>query len=116
MPPQKTVLSGIQPSGALHVGNFFGAVRQYLSFIDQGYRCFFFLANFHALTSVRNKEEMLRLTADAALSYLAMGIDPERATLYLQSDLPEVCELQWLLTSVTPMGLLERCHAYKDKV
>ena len=112
----QVVLSGIQPSGALHVGNYFGAVRQYLRFIEQGYRCMFFIANYHALTVVKSRAEMLRLTQDTAVSYLAMGLDPTRATLYRQSDIPEVCELQWLLTTVTPMGLLERCHAYKDKV
>jgi tryptophanyl-tRNA synthetase len=110
------VLSGIQPTGALHVGNYFGAVRQHLAFIDKGYRCFYFLANYHALTSIRDRDGMLLLTRDVALDYLAMGLDPDRATFYRQSDVPEVCELQWLLTTVTPMGLLERCHAYKDKV
>src|SRR5437870_6840312 len=111
----RVVLSGIQPSGALHVGNYFGAVRQYLQLIEQGHRCLFFIANYHALIAVRNREELLRLTQDTAVSYVAMGLDPTKATLYRQSDIPEVCELQWLLTTVTPMGLLERCHAYKDK-
>lgn len=110
------VLSGIQPSGALHLGNYFGAVQQYLEFIDKGHRCFFFLANYHTLTSVRDADQLRELTHDAAVGYLAMGLDPARATLYRQSDIPEVCELQWILTTLTPMGLLERCVAYKDKI
>jgi tryptophanyl-tRNA synthetase len=111
-----TILSGIQPSGNLHLGNFFGAVQQYLEFIAQGHRCFYFLANYHALTSLRDPNRLLQLTHSAAMDYLALGLDPERCAIYRQSDLPEVCELQWILTTVTPMGLLERCHAYKDKV
>jgi len=110
------VLSGIQPSGNLHLGNYFGAVRQYLELIDRGYQCYYFLANYHALTSIRDREELSRLTLSTAADYLAMGLDPERCAIYLQSDLPEVCELQWILTTVTPMGLLQQCHAYKDKV
>ena len=112
----KVILSGVQPSGGLHVGNYFGAIRQFLSLTEEGYNCYFFLANFHALTSLRSPEAMLAATQDTAVSYLALGLDPERATLYRQSDIPEVCELAWMLTTVTPMGLLERCHAYKDKV
>jgi len=110
------VLSGIQPSGNLHLGNYFGAVRQYLELIDRGYECYYFLANYHALTSIRSREELSRLTYSTAADYLAMGLDPQRCAIYLQSDLPEVCELQWLLTTVTPMGLLQQCHAYKDKI
>lgn len=110
------VLSGIQPSGKLHLGNYFGAVKQYLELIEQGHDCYYFLANYHALTTVRNRQELLDLTWQAAVDYLALGLDPERCAIYLQSDLPEVCELQWILTTITPMGLLERCHAYKDKV
>jgi tryptophanyl-tRNA synthetase len=110
------VLSGIQPSGNLHLGNYFGAVQQYLEFISKGYRCFYFLANYHALTSLRDRDRLLRLTRAAAIDYLALGLDPERCAIYRQSDLHEVCELEWILTTVTPMGLLERAHAYKDKV
>ncbi len=110
------VLSGIQPSGNLHLGNYFGAVQQYLEFINKGYRCFYFLANYHALTSLRDRDRLLQLTLSTAIDYLALGLDPERCAIYRQSDLPEVCELQWILTTVTPMGLLERAHAYKDKV
>ncbi|MBI3464257.1 MAG: tryptophan--tRNA ligase [Planctomycetes bacterium] len=113
---QTVILSGIQPSGNLHLGNYFGAVQQYLEFIARGHSCYYFLANYHALTSVRDRERLLELTRSTAADYLAMGLDPERCVVYRQSDLPEVCELQWILTTVTPMGLLERCHAFKDKV
>jgi tryptophanyl-tRNA synthetase len=111
-----TILSGIQPSGNLHLGNYFGAVQQFLQFIAGGHRCYYFLANYHALTSLRDRDRLLELTVSTAADYVALGLDPDRCTVYLQSDLPEVCELQWILTTVTPMGLLERCHAYKDKV
>jgi len=115
-PPKITILSGIQPSGNLHLGNYFGAVQQFIQFIEEGHTCYYFLANYHALTTIRDRERLLELTRDTAADYLALGLDPERCAIYLQSDMPEVCELQWLLTTVTPMGLLERCHAYKDKV
>ncbi len=111
-----TILSGIQPSGNLHLGNYFGAVRQYLQFIEGGHRCFYFLANYHALTSLRDRVRLLELTHSTAADYLALGLEPDRCAIYRQSDLPEVCELQWILSTVTPMGLLERCHAWKDKV
>jgi tryptophanyl-tRNA synthetase len=110
------ILSGIQPSGNLHLGNYFGAVQQYLDFIDSGARCFYFLANYHALTSLRDRNRMLELTRSTAADYVAMGLNPERCVIYRQSDIPQVCELSWFLSTVTPMGLLERCHAYKDKV
>ena len=115
-PEKKVILSGIQPSGNLHLGNYFGAVQQFLQFIEEGNSCYYFLANYHALTTLRDRPRLLELTRTTAADYLALGLDPERCAIYLQSDLPEVCELQWLLTTVTPMGLLERCHAYKDKV
>ena len=111
-----TILSGIQPSGNLHLGNYFGAVQQFLQFIEDGHECFYFLANYHALTSVRDAKRLLDLTRGTAADYVALGLDPSKCAIYAQSDLPEVCELQWLLTTVTPMGLLERCHAYKDKL
>lgn len=116
MNSKPVILSGIQPSGNLHLGNYFGAIRQYLDFIATGHPCYYFLANYHALTSVRDREQLRALTEATAADYLALGLDPERCAIYRQSDMPEVCELQWLLTTVTPMGLLERCHAYKDKV
>ena len=110
------IVSGIQPSGNLHLGNYFGAVQQFIQFIEEGHECYYFLANYHALTSIRDRKRLLELTRSTAADYLALGLDPERCSIYLQSDLPEVCELQWLLSTVTPMGLLERCHAYKDKI
>jgi tryptophanyl-tRNA synthetase len=115
-PEKMTILSGIQPSGNLHLGNYFGAVQQFIQFISEGHQCYYFLANYHALTSLRDGRRLLELTRGTAADYLALGLDPERCAIYLQSDMPEVCELQWILTTVTPMGLLERCHAYKDKV
>ncbi len=110
------IVSGIQPSGNLHLGNYFGAIRQFLQFIAEGYECYYFLANYHAITSLRSRDRLLDLTRSTAADYLALGLDPDRSSIYLQSDLAEVCELQWILTTVTPMGLLERCHAYKDKI
>jgi len=109
------VLSGIQPSGNLHIGNYFGAIQQYLA-LQEEHECFFFVANYHALTTVKNQDELRRLTADCVRDYLALGLDPQRATIFLQSDLPEVTELAWILSTVTPMGLLHRCHAYKEKL
>jgi len=108
------VLSGIQPTGRPHWGNYFGAIRQYIDLQtdNQGY---YFVANLHALTTVRNREQLSRLTLDAAIDLLALGLDPQKATLFVQSDVPEVSELCWLMMTGAPMGLLERCHAYKDK-
>ncbi len=110
------IVSGIQPSGNLHLGNYFGAVQQFIKFIEEGHECYYFLANYHALTSLRDSKRLKDLTISTAADYLAMGLDPARCSIYMQSDMPEVCELQWILTTVTPMGLLERCHAYKDKM
>jgi len=109
------VLSGIQPSGRFHLGNYFGAIRQYIE-LQEGNQAYYFIANLHALTSTRDRELLERLTLDSALDLLALGLDPAKAVLFVQSDVPEVTELTWLLSTVTPMGLLERCHAYKDKV
>jgi tryptophanyl-tRNA synthetase len=108
-------LSGIQPSGAVHIGNYFGAVRQYVE-LQEKHEGFYFIANYHALTSIRDPETLREYTLNLAMDLLALGIDPDRATLFMQSDIPEVTELTWLLSSVTPMGLLERCVAYKEKV
>lgn len=109
------VLSGIQPSGAFHLGNYFGAIRQYIALQD-GNDAYYFIANLHALTSIRDRQRLEELTHLAAVDLLALGLDPAKAIVFLQSDVPEVAQLTWLLTTVTPMGLLERCHAYKDKV
>src|SRR5918992_1443191 len=108
------VLSGIQPTGRFHWGNYFGAIRQYID-LQHGNEAYYFIANLHALTTVRDPERLRQLTLDAALDLLALGLDPQKAVLFVQSDVPEVSELCWLLMTVTPMGLLERCHAYKDK-
>jgi tryptophanyl-tRNA synthetase len=108
------VLSGIQPTGRFHWGNYFGAIRQYIDLqtADQAY---YFIANLHALTTVRDAQVLQQNTLDAAIDLVALGLDPAQATLFVQSDVPEVSELCWLLMTGTPMGLLERCHAYKDK-
>ncbi|MGQ9732594.1 MAG: tryptophan--tRNA ligase [Candidatus Zipacnadales bacterium] len=108
-------LSGIQPSGALHIGNYFGAIRQYIELQEQ-HEGFYFIANYHAMTTIRNRETLRANCLNLAIDFLALGLDPKRSVLFLQSDVPEVTELAWLLSTVTPMGLLERCHAYKEKV
>jgi tryptophanyl-tRNA synthetase len=108
------VLSGIQPTGRPHWGNYFGAIRQYIDLQDEE-EAYYFVANLHALTTVRDAKALAGYTLDAAIDLLALGLDPNRATLFVQSDAPEVTELCWLLLTGTPMGLLERCHAYKDK-
>lgn len=109
------VLSGIQPTGRFHWGNYFGAIRQYIDLQDRSDTSFYFIADLHALTTVRNAEELRGYVRDAALDLLALGLDPNRASLFLQSEVPEVCQLTWILLSGAPMGLLERCVAYKDK-
>lgn len=109
------VLSGIQPTGRFHWGNYFGAIQQYIDLQFQAQEAFYFIANLHALTTVREGRLLGQYTLDAAIDLLALGLDPNRATLFVQSDIPEVSELSWLLMTGAPMGLLERCHAYKDK-
>ncbi len=129
------ILSGVQPSGKLHIGNYFGAIKQHIERQDQG-DCFYFIADYHALTTLREAEEREQAIAaknkqlvartgrqiladnvrDVALDYLALGLDPAKATFFRQSDVPEVCELAWVLSTVSGMGLLERAHSYKDKV
>jgi tryptophanyl-tRNA synthetase len=109
------VLSGIQPTGRFHWGNYFGAIRQYIELQGDADSAFYFIANLHALTTVRDRQTLAQYTLDAAIDLLALGLDPNRATLFVQSDVPEVSELCWLLMTGAPLGLLERCHAYKDK-
>ncbi len=109
------VLSGIQPTGEPHLGNYFGAIKQHIELQDEG-ECFYFIANYHALTTIKEAEELRRMTSGVAATYLALGLDPDRATLFRQSDVPEVTELAWLLACVTGKGLLDRAHSYKDKV
>jgi tryptophanyl-tRNA synthetase len=121
------VLSGIQPTGRFHWGNYFGAIRQYIALQDNE-QAFYFIADYHALTTIDRPEttralneeaftpaRLRELTQDAAIDLLALGLDPAQATLFRQSDVPEVTELTWLLTTITQMHLLEKCHAYKDK-
>jgi tryptophanyl-tRNA synthetase len=108
------VLSGIQPTGRFHWGNYFGAIKQYieLQYENDG---FYFIADLHALTTVRDPQVLRANVRDAALDLLALGLDPEQATLFVQSQVPEVSELYWLLMTGAPLGLLERCVAFKDK-
>jgi tryptophanyl-tRNA synthetase len=134
VPPKPRILSGVQPSGKLHIGNYFGAIRQHIALQDQG-DAFYFIADYHALTTLaeleakeadeaKKQNRKPRPARDlleenvrgVALDYLALGLDPSKAAFYRQSDLPEVTELSWFLASVTGMGLLERAHSYKDKV
>ena len=109
------ILSGIQPSGEVHIGNYFGMMEPMLAHAATS-ELYLFIANLHALTSVQDGPRLAQGTLEAAANFLALGLDPERCIFWVQSDVPEVTELTWLLSAVTPMGLLERCHAYKDKV
>ncbi len=108
------ILSGIQPSGALHLGNYFGMMRPAIELQEKG-EAFYFIADYHSMTSLFDPAERRRNTLDVALDFLACGLDPKRAVFFKQSDVPEVCELTWMLGTLTPMGLLERCTSYKDK-
>ena len=108
------ILSGIQPSGKLHIGNYFGMMKPVIELQKEG-DAYLFIANYHALTTVNDAETLRQYTADVALDFLACGLDPDHTVFFRQSDVPEVTELTWLLSTVTPMGLLERCHSYKDK-
>ena len=108
------ILSGIQPSGKLHIGNYFGMMKPAIELQEQG-DAYLFIANYHAMTTVQDAAALREMTADVALDFLACGIDPEKTAFYRQSDVPEVHELAWLLSTLCPMGLLERCHSYKDK-
>lgn len=109
------ILSGIQPSGTLHVGNYFGMMCPAIELQDQG-ESYYFIADYHSMTSLYDANERRKNTLDVALDFLACGLDPAKAVFFRQSDVPEVCELTWLLSTLTPMGLLERCHSYKDKM
>lgn len=115
--PPPRVLSGVQPSGILHLGNYFGAISQHLALQDRyPGDALYFIADYHALTTLRDPAALRQNSFEAALTYLALGLDPARALLFRQSDVPEVLELAWLLACVTGRGLLERAHSYKDKV
>ncbi len=119
----KRILSGVQPSGKLHLGNYFGAIRQHIALQDEA-DCFYFIADYHALTTIGDIQPDRKLrgqtlrdnSRDVALDYLALGLDPHKAAFFRQSDVPEVTELAWILSTVTGMGLLERAHSYKDKI
>ena len=109
------ILSGIQPSGALHLGNYFGMMKPAIELQDRG-EAYYFVANYHSMTSLFDAAERRQNTLDVALDFLACGLDPQKAVFFRQSDVPEVTELAWMLTTLTPMGLLERCTSYKDKI
>ena len=109
------ILSGIQPSGVLHIGNYFGMMRPAIALQTEG-EALYFIADYHALTSVRDPEALRANIRRVALDFLACGLDPERATLFRHSDVPQVTELAWILSTVAPMGLFERAHSYKDKL
>jgi tryptophanyl-tRNA synthetase len=108
------ILSGIQPSGALHLGNYFGMMRPAIELQEKG-ETFYFIADYHSMTSLFDANERRKNTLDVALDFLACGLNPQKSVFFKQSDVPEVTELSWLLSTVTPMGLLERAHSYKDK-
>lgn len=109
------VLTGIQASGKLHIGNYFGAMKPMIE-LQKSEELFTFIANYHSLTTSKDANLLKQLTFDAAIDYLSLGIDPEKTTFWVQSDVPQVLELYWILSKFTPMGLLERAHSYKDKV
>jgi tryptophanyl-tRNA synthetase len=108
------ILSGIQPSGVPHLGNYFGMMRPAIELQERG-ESYYFIADYHALTTVRDPEALRRNTRELAIDFLACGLDPKRSVFFRQSDVPAVAELAWILSTVTPMGLLERCHSFKDK-
>lgn len=109
----KRILSGMQPSGNPHLGNYLGAMKRHISMQSEG-ECFYFIANYHALTSLRDGSAMREKTRELALDYLALGLEPNKSVFFLQSDIPEVAELTWILDTIAPMGMLERAHAWKD--
>ncbi len=109
------ILSGIQPSGALHLGNYFGMMKPAIELQDKG-EAYYFIANYHSMTSLFDAKERSKNSLDVALDFLACGLDPKKSVFFKQSDVPEVTELSWILTTMTPMSLLEKCHSYKDKI
>ncbi|MEX2350915.1 MAG: tryptophan--tRNA ligase [Balneolaceae bacterium] len=112
---QKTILSGIQPSGELHLGNYFGAMRQHIRMQTEG-DAFYFLANYHSLTSLNDRDRLREYTEEIVLDYLALGLDPEQCTIFAQSDVPQTTELAWILGCLTPVSMMEKGVSYKDKV
>ena len=115
MTNEKTILSGIQPSGKLHIGNYFGAMRQHIQMQKEG-DAFYFLANYHSLTSLTDGELLKEYTTDVVLDYLALGLDPNKCTFFAQSDVPQTTELAWILGTLTPVSLMEKGVSYKDKI
>ncbi len=109
------ILSGIQPSGILHLGNYFGMMKPSIQLQEEG-DAYYFIANYHSMTSLFDAKQRRKNSLDVALDFLACGLDPQRTVFFKQSDVPEVTELSWILSTLTPMGLLERCHSYKDKL
>src|ERR1035441_9952655 len=109
------IISGIQSSGVLHIGNYFGMIQPAIALQAEG-EAFYFIANYHALTSVRDPNVLRENSRRVALDFLACGFDPDRGALFMQTDVPQVTELAWILSTVAPMGLLERAHSYKDKL
>jgi tryptophanyl-tRNA synthetase len=109
------ILSGVQPSGKLHLGNYFGAVKQHIALQSEGL-CFYFIADYHAMTTIQDPQMLRDNTRDVALDYLALGLDPDKCIFFRQSDVPEVTELTWILSTVTNVGLLERAVSYKEKI
>lgn len=116
MSKRTTILSGIQPSGKLHIGNYFGAIRQHIEMQNEDADSFYFIANYHSLTSLNNGEELYQNTIDVTLDYLALGLDPDKATFFAQSDVPQVTELAWILGTLTPVSMMEKGVSYKDKI
>jgi tryptophanyl-tRNA synthetase len=108
------ILSGIQPSGTLHLGNYFGMMRPAIELQEKG-EAFYFIADYHSMTSLFDAGERRKNSLDVALDFLACGLDPKKSVFFRQSDVPEVCELSWILSTLTPMSLLEKCHSFKDK-
>lgn len=108
------ILSGIQPSGTLHIGNYFGMMRPAIELQDKG-EAYYFIANYHSMTSLFDAGQRRKNSLEVAIDFMACGLEPKKSVFWKQSDVPEVTELAWLLSTVTPMGLLERCHSYKDK-
>ena len=113
---KQRVLSGIQPSGRLHLGNYFGAIRQHIQMQDKGNTCFYFIANYHAMTSTQDRSALEEMTLHVALVYLALGLDPVKSTFFVQSDVPQVTELCWILNTVCPVSLMQKATSYKDKL
>ncbi len=109
------ILSGIQPSGQLHIGNYFGMMQTMIANMENS-ELYVFIVDLHALTTVREREKLAGGTLEAAADFIALGLDPDKCIFWVQSDVPEVCELTWVLSTLAPMGLIERCHSYKDKV